>query len=89
MAARNENAGLLRQCVLLAAGITYARAWVGGNKRIAFAAADLSLRLTSDYLSGNPQEMSEGFEALPNRSSATSEEVDSFEAWLRGHVPPL
>src|SRR5579859_1760506 len=53
MAAHYEQADLIRQAVLLAVGISQAQAFVDGNKRTAFAAADVFLDLNRRPFAGS------------------------------------
>src|SRR5687767_4907719 len=68
MAAYYEDADLIRQAGLLAAGISQAQAFVDGNKRTAFAAADVFMRLNGQALPGEPLELAQQLEALATRT---------------------
>lgn len=88
MAAHYEEADLVRQCALLAAGVAQAQAFLDGNKRTAFAAADLFLRLNACAFGGDPLELARQLEALATPESDPEEATVRFEAWLREHVGP-
>jgi death on curing protein len=83
MAAYYEQADLIRQAVLLPAGISQAQAFVDGNKRAALAAADVFLRLNGLALPGEPLELARQLEALAERSGSLAEATARFEAWIR------
>lgn len=89
MAAHYEGADLARQCALLAVGVSWAQAWLDGNKRTAFAVADVFLRLNGHAFFGEPLEMARHLEGLANREGGLGEATDRFEAWLRAWIRPL
>ncbi len=88
MAAFYEQGDLVRQCALLAAGIAQAQAFLDGNKRTAYAAADLFLRLNGRAFAGDPLELARQLEALATPESDPREATARFEAWLRDHIGP-
>ena len=89
MAAHYERADVIRQCALMAVGISQAQAFVDGNKRTAFAAADVFLRLNGLYISGNPVEMAQQLEHVAEREGRLDEATTEFEQLLRQSVTPL
>ncbi len=89
MAAHYEQADLVRQAALLATGISQAQAFVDGNKRTAYAACDVFLRINRFVYSGAPVELARQLELVAERSDTISEATDRFEAWLRKHVKPI
>lgn len=86
MAAHYEAADLIRQAVLLAAGISQAQAFLDGNKRTAFAALDVFLRLNGSAFAGDPLELARQLEALATRSGTLADATGAFEQWLRPRV---
>jgi len=89
MAAHYKGADLVRQCMLLAVGLSQAQAFLDGNTRTAFAAADVFLRLNGLAFAGEPLELARRLEDVASRESSLSEATDRFEAWLRRQVEPL
>lgn len=88
MAAYYEGADLVRQCALLTVGIAQAQAFLDGNKRTAYAAADVFLRLNAFEFSGDPLELARQLEVVAERSGSLADATDRFEAWLRERVAP-
>ncbi len=86
MAAYYANADLMEQCGLLAVGISQAQAFVEGNKRTAFLAADVFLRANGRQYTGDPLETARQLEALANRERNDEDPTTHFIDWLRGHV---
>ena len=86
MAAYYEDADLVRQCALLAVGISQAQAFVDGNKRAAFVAADVFLRANGYLFVGEPLEMARQLEAVASRAGSHEEATARFAEWLRGAV---
>ena len=89
MAAHYEDADLVRQCALLTVGIAQAQAFLDGNKRTAFAAGDVFLRLNGFEFSGDPLELARQLEEVAERTGSLADATDRFEAWLRESVAPL
>jgi death-on-curing protein len=83
MAAYYEGADLIRQAVLLAVGISQAQAFLDGNKRIAFAACDVFLRLNSRIIRADPVELARQLEQVASHSDDLPAATDQFERWLR------
>jgi death-on-curing protein len=82
MAARYEDADLIRQAAVLAVGISQAQAFVDGNKRTAYAALETFLYVNGVRLSIDPvtiaRELERVAEAEDRRLAA-----EAFESWLR------
>src|SRR3972149_11366968 len=70
MAAYYANADLVEQCALLAVGISQAQAFVEGNKRTAFIAADVFLRANGCLFTGDPLEIARQLEAVATRNGS-------------------
>lgn len=88
MAERDDGAGLIRQAVLLAIGISQNQPFVDGNKRSAYAAADVFLRINGYLYDGHPVAFGKQFEAVPERTDSLDAATDRFERWLRSNVHP-
>jgi len=86
MAAHYADADLIEQAALLAVGISQAQAFVDGNKRTAFLAADVFLRANGCRFAGNPLEMAEQLEAIATRKGSEEEATARFVDWLRRQV---
>ena len=86
MAAYYENADLIQQAALLAIGISQAQAYIQGNKRTAFIAADVSLRVNGCVLDGDPLEMARLLEAAATHHGRGDRARDRLTDWLREHV---
>ncbi len=86
MAAHYADADLVQQCALLAVGISQAQAFVDGNKRTAFIAADVFLGANGRLFTGDPLEMARRLEAVATRTGSAAEATALFIEWLRGHV---
>lgn len=86
MAAYYAKAALIEQCGLLALGISQAQAFVDGNKRTAFIAADVFLRMNGHTFAGDPLEMARQLEVVATHSRSDEEATNRFIEWLRGHV---
>ena len=88
MAAYYSEADIIRQCTLLLIGISQAQAFLDGNKRTAFAACDVFLRLNGLAFTGDPVEFAIQLEAVAERPGDLEEATDRFEEWLRTQVHP-
>src|SRR5579884_524983 len=88
-AAYYDQADLLRQAAVLAVGITQAQAFVDGNKRLAFGAMDVFLRLNGCRFVGETDDAVAQFEALARGTDSLQAAPERFEAWLRNHTVPL
>lgn len=86
MAAYYEGADLVRQAALLAIGVAQAQTFLDGNKRTAFAALDVFLRLTGKFCRGDPIALAQQLEGVATREDSLGPATDRFEAWLRDHV---
>jgi death-on-curing protein len=89
IAAYYEDADLVRQAVLLITGVSQAQAFVDGNKRAAFAAGDVFLRLNGSQYSGDPIELGRQLEMIASRTDSLEAATVRFEEWLRERVSPL
>lgn len=90
MAFHYENVDLVRQCALLTIGISQAQAFMDGNKRTAFAACDVFLRLNGYLFSGDPLALARQLESVAEHKDVTLEEAtDQFEHWLRLNIALL
>lgn len=85
-AAHYADADLIEQCSLLAVGISQAQAFVEGNKRTAFNAADVFLRANGCLFTGDPLEMARQLEAVANRTGNEEAATLLFTQWLRGQL---
>jgi death-on-curing protein len=86
MAAHYAGADLVRQGVLLAAGVAEAQAFVDGNKRAALAALDAFWRLNGLAFTPEPLEWARQIEALGARQGDLAEATDAFERWVRARL---
>jgi len=89
MAAYYSEADIIRQSALLAVGISQAQAFLDGNKRIAFLACDVFLRLNGLTFVGDALEVAVKLVAVVERKTELEEATSMFEAWLRNHVEPI
>jgi death on curing protein len=88
MAAHYEYADIVRQAALLAVAISQAQAFVDGNERTAYAAAETFLEMNGFEFVGHPIEMAQQLEAVASREDLLEAATDRFEAWLRERVGP-
>jgi death on curing protein len=86
MAAWYEGADLVRQAALLGFGISQAQAFLDGNKRTAYLAMVVFLRINGFSYVGNRIELAQHLEQLAERTGDANTAVDEFEAWLREKV---
>lgn len=89
MAAHYSDADIIRQAVLLAVGISQAQAFIDGNKRLAFGACDVFLRLNGLLFTGAPLDLATGLEAISKRTGGLDEATSRLEEWLRTQIVPL
>jgi death-on-curing protein len=68
---------------LLAVGISQAQAFIEGNKRTAYIAADAFLRLNGLRYADDPLDMSDRLTDLAERSGDRQGAEEDFAAWLR------
>ena len=83
MAAYYEEADLIRQAVLLAAGISQAQAFVDGNKRIAFISMVAFLRMNG--IAFKPDQAQSTAIILAVAAGKVSEQ--SLARWIRDNWP--
>ncbi|MHB8598256.1 MAG: type II toxin-antitoxin system death-on-curing family toxin [Ktedonobacteraceae bacterium] len=88
MAAYYSDADIIRQSALLAVGISQAQAFMDGNKRTAFAAYDIFLRLNGLFFAGEPLAIARQIEAVTQRKGDIEAATNQFELWLREYVMP-
>jgi death-on-curing protein len=86
MAAHYKDADLVRQAALLAVGVAQAQAFIDGNKRTAYAALDVFLRLNGTLFGGTPLELAQQLEQLATRTDSLDAATQRFEQWLREHI---
>lgn len=86
MAAHYEEADLVRQAALLAAGISQNQPFVDGNKRTAYLAATVFLRVNGRPFIGEPLELARELEAIALRTDSLDDAIRRFEQWLRQHT---
>ncbi|MCZ7544698.1 MAG: type II toxin-antitoxin system death-on-curing family toxin [Anaerolineae bacterium] len=83
-----ENADLVRQAACWQ-WVSQAQAFIDGNKRTAFAASDVFLRLNRLVFRGDPVTLARKLEAVATRAGDLGAATAEFEAWLRGHTQPV
>lgn len=88
MAEHYEGADVIRQAALLAVGISQAQAFLDGNKRTAFIAADTFLRLNGRTSPSDSLEYARQLEAVATRADSLEAATARFEAWLRANIEP-
>ena len=89
MAEHYEGADLIRQAALLAIGISQAQALLDGNKRTAFAASRVFLRVKGYRLAVDSLEMARQLVSVAERSDSLDAATARFEEWLRANVRAL
>jgi death on curing protein len=87
-AAFYSGADLIGQAARLATGLSRAQAFVEGNKRTAFAATTVFLKLNGQSFAGDPIQFAQQLDDLADPSVTEQDADDRFEAWLRDHVIP-
>jgi death-on-curing protein len=88
MAAYYNEVDIIRQAALLAVGVSQAQAFLDGNKRTAFAACDVFLRLNGIVIVGDPIELALQLESVAERRDDLEAATNRFEVWLRIHIRP-
>ncbi len=88
MASHYDQADVIRQAALLAIGISQAQSFVDGNKRTAFAAAEVFLDMNGSEYTDDPIALAQQLEAVAGRGDDLAAATDRFEAWLRERVVP-
>jgi death on curing protein len=90
IAAHYREADLVEQAAVLAIGISQAQSYIQGNKqgnkRTAFIATDVFLRLNGCIFGGDPLEMARRLEAVATREGNEDEATARLADWLREHV---
>lgn len=86
MAGHYADADLVGQAAILAIGISQAQAFVDGNKRTAFIAADVFLRANGYLFAGDPLELAQRLEAIATRDGSVAEATARFTDWLGKRV---
>ena len=86
MAAHYEGADVIRQAALLAVGISQAQAYLDGNKRTAYIAARVFLRVNGHPFAGDGLELARQLEAVAERSDSLDAATRRLEEWLRAHT---
>ncbi len=86
MVAYYSAVDIIGQCALLTVAISQAQAFLDGNKRTAFAACDVFLRLNGLAFVGEPLEIAMQIEEVARRTVSLDEATGRFEQWLRGQV---
>ncbi len=86
MYANFEQADLVRQAAFMAIAISQAQAFLDGNKRTAYAVADLFLRRNGLMYSGDAVELARQLEAVAEREDDLDAATGRFEGWLRANV---
>jgi death on curing protein len=89
-AAWYAGADLVEQAVILAVGVSQSQAFLDGNKRAAFAAADVFLKINGLVFHGVPLDLARRLEAVAEGLDERfrEAETDRFVGWLRGQVAP-
>ena len=88
MIAYYSGADIIRQAAVLAISISQAQAFLDGNKRIAFLACDVFLRLNGLAFMGDSLELAVRLVAVVEQRRDLHEATAEFEEWLRKHVGP-
>src|SRR5262245_52049711 len=88
MAEHHEDADVIRRAALLAVGISQAQAFLDGNKRTAFIAADTCLRVNGLISPTDSLEYARQLEAVATRADSLEAAAERFEGWLRASVAP-
>jgi death-on-curing protein len=86
MAAHYADADTIHQAALLAVGISQAQAFMDGNKRTAFAAMDVFLRINDFRFQGDPIELAQMLEGIADRQENLETATIRFVDWLREHT---
>jgi death-on-curing protein len=89
MAAYYEEADLIRQATLLAAGVAQAQAFVDGNKRTALASMSAFLLANGYECVADSLDVAHQIEALGTRTDSLEAATARFEEWLRTWTMPL
>jgi death on curing protein len=87
-AAQYANADLIRQATLLGVGISQAQAFEDGNKRIAYLALRLFLRVNGHRFVGDALELARELIAVAERQGSLDAATERLDQWLRHNVEP-
>jgi death on curing protein len=87
-AAYYEDAGIVRQAALLGAGIAQNQPFLDGNKRAAYLAMVILLRVNGRLFHGPRMELARRIEALGTRESSLEDATRQLEQWLEQFVAP-
>jgi death-on-curing protein len=85
-AAYYDGADLIRQAAVLAVGIAQNQPYVDGNKRTAYIAALVFLRVNGHPYSGDYMALARELEAVATRTDSLDAATRRFEDWLREHT---
>lgn len=88
MAAHYEGADIVRQATLLAIGISQAQSFVDGNKRTAYAVAEVFLDLNGLEMTCDPLDLARQLEEAAGQDDSLDEATDRFDSWLRDFIDP-
>lgn len=88
MAAYYQDADLVRQTALLAAGIAQAQTFLDGNKRTAYLATDLYLWINGAEFVGDLLGLAQLPEGIADRSEDRDHTIDNLDSWVRDWVTP-
>ena len=88
--AHYEGADLITQAVHLAIGISQCQSFSDGNKRAAFAAADVFLRVNGLLYSGEPMDWARWLERVAEETDrrARASIVEELDTWIRLWIVP-
>jgi death-on-curing protein len=86
MAAHYEQADLVRQAILLAAGIAQNQPFVDGNKRTAYIVCVRFLESNGFRLTADPVALADQLVRLAERQDRLDDATDRFEGWLRANT---
>ncbi len=86
MAAFYEDADLVRQAALLAIGISQNQPYVDGNKRTAYIAALVVLRVNGRPFTGDHLALAQQLEVVATRTESRDAASCRFEDWLRSNT---
>jgi death-on-curing protein len=85
MAEHHDDADLIRQAALLAVGISQAQAYLDGNKRTAYQATLVFLKVNGHVLrlGDGGLALAGELEKVAERSDSLEAATERFESWLR------
>jgi death-on-curing protein len=87
-AAHYEGIDLFRQAAVLAVGISQCHAFVDGNKRTAYLAAMLFLKVNGFNLRGNDYEAADLIISIAEHQDERDKYIDHLEDWIRNSAVP-